>query len=596
MSVVPRLAVLAALPILWGGPALANNVLTQTATTVFSRCDGFGMPSSGGDGMTGYAMIWGVFNPPGYGTTDKTTAAKGAEGVAACEAALADAEHLKAQYWMRRVNLLKALALHELERDDSKAALAALDRASAAVVAPDDPFYARSLGLGLDAVRAYALRKDGQTEKGAALARQVAERRPFSKLAALSGLTALGADASGPTGRELAIAVGRLHPQFIQVLFASAFYEGRWGDAVSLYDQQATPLKRYFDRRLGRDVDTVDRVAAETFWINCSAALAYAYAALGREAESRAALQKARDRLAAATADAPDKAAAVAPPPAAGETSNASRAAKEAEKQAAARLAQNAQIKATGEKSIQYWSRAVERRASLAKADAASILPLLAIEPLPRGSVGLDMLGLLESKVTGATAEAQATRAALAEIRKNLALAPDPEPSVSYLFSSLPDAETPRRLTPYRPKSTSMWSGNDDGFAVAAMADPESMGIEAKEVISVTFRGVASPAAIVEEMAMLRAADLALEKEAYGFVILGRQDVRHTLTQTGMYSGGRTDPQGYSTRLDITLVDAASLSDRYRDAAWRVIEARKVRDSLGPVYDRPDSPPDRKQN
>ena len=540
-------AVVSGAVLVWmAGPASANNVWTQTAQTAFSECDGFGMPSSGGDGMTGYAMIWGLFNPPGYGTTAKSASSGGGSGVAACDAALAD-DHLLPAYWMRKVNLLKARALHHLESGETDAALSDLDLALAAVQDSDDVFYQRSLGVGLDIVRGMAVSSKGDPVKGEALARQAWARRPWTRLTGYSAVTVFGSDMEKPENLPVMQGLARLQPTLLNEVFISAYDAGRWSEVVALYPQMPTPKRqRTFAGGYGTfTMDYVARVEDEIFWASHAGADAFALAALGRAAEAKTAYDR--------------------------------------------KIAENQRITTVGGANLDKWTKLVERRIAADQAPVADLLAGLATDPLPRGAMGLSVVGAIAARLPAGDA---AGHAVLEAARAKLAEPPRPTAprTPSELFKSLPDAETVKRLTRYQPKNNNFWTGNGDGFTVAPMKSPETWGITDPDVVAVNFRGVASPASVVEEMALLKAAELARSKGLKGFIILSRRDIEHTISATQYGMVLRTDPAGYETELDLVLVDPAALPEKYRGVPWRVVDADAVWNDLSPIYVRADDP------
>lgn len=102
--------------------------------------------------------------------------------------------------------------------------------------------------------------------------------------------------------------------------------------------------------------------------------------------------------------------------------------------------------------------------------------------------------------------------------------------------------------------------------------------------MTVQFTGEKSSSGVVEEMTLLRAADLARERGKSGFVILSRRDYERTTNTTYYGATLRSDPNGYSTYLEIELVDAGNPPEKYRAVLWRVIPASKVISELGPLY------------
>lgn len=185
----------------------ASGAAAQTEQA-FAACDGFGRPSGAGDGMMTSAATWSALFDSTTGNTDNTrTMTFDRLGASACDAALAS-PHLEPKYWLRRVNLLRSKAMHLVAAGDNVAALAVLDEATAAAREPEDIFYRRSEGLGIEMVRAYIFARIGRRGEADALAMRLWEQRPFSRGVTLNALMVLS---GGPRQAERDRLVLRLH-------------------------------------------------------------------------------------------------------------------------------------------------------------------------------------------------------------------------------------------------------------------------------------------------------------------------------------------------------------------------------------------------
>jgi hypothetical protein len=112
-----------------------------------------------------------------------------------------------------------------------------------------------------------------------------------------------------------------------------------------------------------------------------------------------------------------------------------------------------------------------------------------------------------------------------------------------------------------------------NGFKDRAMKDGRGT--------TISFTGDASSATAVEEMTLLRAADLALAAGKPGFVVLDKRDFSMSaqITMNGSAIGS-PQPAGFKSELDVALVDASGPDDRF-------IAAADVVAALAPVYKRP---------
>jgi len=89
---------------------------------------------------------------------------------------------------------------------------------------------------------------------------------------------------------------------------------------------------------------------------------------------------------------------------------------------------------------------------------------------------------------------------------------------------------------------------------------------------------------MVEEVALLHAAEEARKAGKKGFIIVGRDDVQITVSLTSYGTTLRTDPGGFETELRVLFVDPAALPETYKDAPWRVLDADTIYTALAPIY------------
>lgn len=89
---------------------------------------------------------------------------------------------------------------------------------------------------------------------------------------------------------------------------------------------------------------------------------------------------------------------------------------------------------------------------------------------------------------------------------------------------------------------------------------------------------------MIEEMALLRAADLARQSGKKGLIIVDRHDTAFTISTESYGTVVRTDPNGFETDLDVLFVDPNALPAKYQDQGWRVIDVDEAYNSLAPVY------------
>jgi tetratricopeptide (TPR) repeat protein len=564
-----RVCALAALASVWTAPVLADASSAQ-----YRGCDGYGAASAEGDGMTEHATVLLVFNPPGYGNTARSTTDPGVAGVADCDAALAD---LPQRHWMRKASLLRARAMHHLDVGDATAAIADLDQADAAVREPDNALYARSLGLGMSLVRAYALRMAGDQAKADETALAAAAKRPYNRQTPLSALIAMGPQATDQDIDAASRTIARLVPTSIDELFVTALNKGRFQDAIDLYAQLAPPTEIgaiNVSSERQRERDLRDFSTAESFRTAHSGAYAYALAAMGRATEARAALQAARDRLAAETQ----------PPPPPDKSLSKSKQIDISDWNGEIEKAHTKAL-ATGTTYLNSWAALVELRISIAEGKAEETFKQMLAKPTGRSWVTIDLLDAIWNSLPKKTRPAVPFSQT---VRDQIAKSQPPKRTLDFVhfFKSLPEAETPSRVPAYEKASRGLFGNSGpagsmtyDGWRVG---DPDSDG-----AITVSFRSDDSTGSVVEEMALLRAAELAREQGKKGLIVVHRQDIEFTVTATMYGTPLRTDPNGFQTDLTVVLVDPAALPPKYQAAAWRVIDADDVYGKLAPIYIKP---------
>lgn len=548
-------------------PGLAH---ADASSEQYRGCDGYGAASSEGDGMTKRASFLFIFNPPGYGNTDTSQTSAEQTGVEDCDAALSD---LPEQHWMRKVSLLRARALHHLEALDSVSAIGDLDLAAAAVKDPADPYFARSLGLGIDLVRALALRIAGDQAKAEALALQAVAARPYNKQVGLCALIAIGPHATPAVLETVRHAIGRLVPVEVTNEFVDASESGDFAQVIALHPQLATPDEPLESLNMSgsefAEYNWRNFENARKFWAWSDGVYAYALAATGRADEARAAIEAGRARLAGDTA----------PPPALSPAD-----AKDNEKISL----HNGDVEirersvAEGKKTLDTWAGMVDLRVMVSQGRIKDAMTAMRSQTLVRSWASIDlvqaMAAALPPQERPATLPGQNLKNELEQARTKRLMT-----HARDLFQHLPPPETKSRIpsyeeavVPFFAMSGSKAERDAEGYRIAG---PDDQG-----VMTVSFRGVWAGEATVEELALLAAADAARKAGKKGIVVLKNQDVRYTLGTTYYGTPVRTDPEGFQTELHVVFVDPAALPQQYAGAAWRVIDADQAYASLAPFY------------
>lgn len=536
-----------------GSPALArqNN---------WMACDGYGAASGGGDGMSEYATVLLIFNPPGYGTTARSGTAQGVAAVAGCEAALSQ---LAEKHWRRRVNLLQARALHRVEGGDARGALQDLDLADAAG-AQGDRLFDRSQRVGLMLSRAFVLSRLERGDEAASLLDAAGQARPYERGVSTAAASLAGFAGETPAFLEAQERLARLEPRYRAQIAFRLFDEGRFADLIALHPYLTAPQTYPKLGELPVEAalrELKDRETSAQFHAMTGAMRAYALTTLGRYDEADQAMAVARADL---------RAGGLAPP-----APNLRGAALE---QYTRLLAASQRRIAEGEKSIDEMAEAIARRRLVAEGRSEDVIETLDQNPLIADGTGADtLLAIAETLPPEQAAEAQAVaaglRARLAEARK-----PKTDLDLTVLFDTLPSAETPGRMARWREAKRPFLAMRGSMADSSAEGYRDNVGPDG--LVTVRFRGGTTPQAQVEEMALLRAAELARQGGHKGFVMIDRRDTSWSISTTQYGVPLRSDPAGFETEIDVRFVDPAG----GEAPAALVFDADQVYADLAAVY------------
>lgn len=509
----------------------------------FAACDGLEQPGRQDDGMRGAASVIPYTVP----------IAKAYDTISACTRALASPRLLPAQK-LRQANLLRARAAASLQLSDPAAALRDLDAAGTATAAQaKEPFFARSMGVSFSLLRAIAQGQSGDLSGAASLAQTAAALRPYSlqvqQVAASIGQLArpIGARTPSPW-----VAISRLDPA---AATTAVVQEAELGDFPAVVVLQANAAPAWPSERLTPTALVVHDPAASQF---LSAMLvrvdvAYARAATGDPAGARRDLAEVRARLAALR------------PEVANGTPNP--------------LATT--INAALDGFLAAHAREIEARIAVDENRPSDALAALIAAPLPHDAAAVDLLRALKTAVPA----------------KDAALVPDPasfEPDRAdsrrkILAAIAPAAliapETPRAVIDYksaRPDILGAMVGGafTMGFSLLGgvkRTDGFHSTPNPDGTIKVEFVGNTPSAPLVQEMTLLRAAEIAREAKKPAFVIVARQDyTRHlNTTQRGVLIGSVAT--GFKTEMTIRCIDTG-------EQLARALDATTVIDALGPLY------------
>jgi len=139
------------------------------------------------------------------------------------------------------------------------------------------------------------------------------------------------------------------------------------------------------------------------------------------------------------------------------------------------------------------------------------------------------------------------------------------------LAAYLPEAEAPGRVPRYG--SINLWD-TEDGYV--------ARNFKGASYLTVRMFGHRASGAIVEEMALLRAAELALKDKQPSVLVVERFDFRQSDAHTLYGMVLNTQPNGYRSDIGVLFRNPADAASA--DYRWRLLDAQKIIDTLGPIY------------
>lgn len=483
-------------------------------------------------------------------------AAKGKAGVDACTEALAGPE--LERFWARKVSLLRWRAIHAIEAGDTDSALTDL-RATSAVAAANgaEAEYARSLGLSIKLLEAALLAKKGDQAGANRLAVEVADARPYSTNLVGFAAAILAADPGHDAAED------RVLTRFVALEpgARSLRAESReWGaspeaaadDWLFLLESGASSLPRpdtgmmpeYMRRLVERTEAGLPKTRDPYYLVRAAVATARA----NRLETAKKLIGEIDTRLAASASLATTGDAAQLTP-------------EQRAQRIDALLLRNAARYVTLAKGwvLLHEGKPTEARALLTAQTSIPVIPATfeLIQRLKTAEPGVNLSGFDPAALEGERASQRIQRAARLDLEKYAKALPtlDQTPANAYK------------------------RGTAAGYSDRARED-KAPG----RTVLFTWNGSATPAS-VEEMAILRAAHVALEAGAKGFVIIDREDYKRFLVTTtyGVQTGDPT-PAGFQTRLDIEYADPAAPPPAFAAQGERIFDATKVWTDLSGHY------------
>lgn len=520
----------------------------------FETCDGRIDPGKQDDGMRGLA------GTQRFRSSDTT-----AGDVDACTRALASPRLLPTQS-LRRAHLLRARAAAYLSAGNAAVALADIDAAEAAT-APlaADRFYQRSMGVSLTLLRALAHVQAGDTAAALPLARSAIAARPYSVQIQQVGTEILhAARTPGSNTPSPWLPLTRLDPDLAATALIKEAEIGNYPGVLAL---ATTTTPKWPAAPVGPMAFVVRSPEASALMsaMLMSLHVAYARAATGDATGAKNGLAQVRAKVAAALrpADAPAAASDKTPPLA-------------ALPPMASSLIENLN------KYIDARARQIDARVAVTEKRPMDALTALVAAPMPRDAATVELLRALK---TALPAKEAALVPDLTQFEADFARGRRPQAG-TLAAAILIAPETPRAVLDYgraRPKILGALIGDIGTGLLGGLLGGTSRagGFRSTDnpdgTIRVEFIGNTPSAALVQEMTLLRAAEVTRAAGKPAFVITGRTDYARRLARMQYGSEISSTPTGFKTELTIRCVDAAAEENRALDAVT-------VIDTLGPLY------------
>ena len=509
----------------------------------FAGCDGLKKPKRSDDGMRGEATISGWR----FGTTTNPQ-----KTIDSCDRAFESGKLLPEQT-LRRAHMMRARAAARLELGDAAGALADLDAAQAAGKEyAGDYFYERSMGVSMDLLRAIALNDTGKRDEALLLAEAAAAKRPYA-LEVQRTASMLRA-ANGETASDSAIwaELAKIDPATRSVassLVATA------QDLAAVAAAAGEPVITLPEAPSMQQIALTggNATALISAWIGPvgdSMRTAYALASTGENEAARAWVEETRKALTPGNEEQRKKAGPLGA--------------------ALADMARSSVFEPT--------ERLVEARIAVSEGRLADAAGMLEGKTFRSSPVTDDLWSAYSAAAQGVEGAPSLPELGARPERKAPSLA-------SMAENLLMRPESERKLIDYqksRPNILGALVGGALSLGTSLLGGvPRTAGFKETEnadgSIMVEYTGNTTSGAVVQEMTLLRAAEVAQAAGKTHFHIGNRKDYQRYLTQM-MYGVEQSRTlTGYKTELTVTLLDGA-------DVRPDALDAVAVIDALGPVY------------
>ena len=514
-------------------------------TEDFAACDGLKKPKRSDDGMRGVATISG-FNPFSsmFGKPDRKSASK----VAACDIALAHKKLLPTQT-LRRAHLLRARAAARIDLGQFDSALADITQAKALVAEQNgDPFFVRSMGVSLDLMSALANAGLGDMEEAARAAQLASAKRPYA-LQVQTVAWRLNRLADRPGGDWLM----KLEPQAVPQVLLAEYKAGNFAAVRELAEGDSITLQSPAVGS-GGPVFAAPKLD-ERFLGAIAATLAAAYsdAALGAHDSARERVATVRSHLGMDL-----------------EEEGADGVMGKATRLIADRIA------------IPLIAL-TEARLALAEHGPKAALDIVSGVRLPMGAATTDLFDAMREEAHGVDGLAIPDMGPEPVRREATGLASGQMGDLAEMLLIAPEAGG--KLIDYkksRPNILGALIGGALSMGTSLLGGIDRLsGFRSEQqgdgTLKVEYVGNTTSGPVVQEMTLLRAAELAQEAGSPRFAIVDRRDYQRYIARTQYGVEQSRTLSGYKTELIVRLLDDT-------EPAPTAFETVAVIDDLGPLY------------
>ncbi len=513
----------------------------------FTTCDGFSAPTKKTDGMTEGTWMFGLATA----TVDLRPADMrlSERGIEACDRALAD-PLLQPGQWLRRANLQQAKALHAIQSGKPEVALEATAQSDETGKA--DPFFAVSLGLGNQAIRALALGQLGRKDEAMAALGKVSAARPWSaSIQRLTTLIQFRIDEDAAQDSFVRNIV--LSPENANLLYWDAIMRADYAAAIG-YAPAITwdlPKKRggwVMDNEVRQRLESIKERAEVT------GALAFALTLEGRTQEAALVVQEANDDLAEAMALPPQRPGGKPP-----------------KKRDLQDWETRQPYAEAGKLKLELWQQAATFVQGLPSRPPELAFDAFTKSPISELPIFVSVLKGLNLPQPQQAAERDA---AVTQFLNKLAA----EKREALRISNRQLAQLlPRRLTA---KMMPVMKPAGDGYFLSDTGLSRAQE-DKSDIWTVRFVHKTAPIHVVEELAVYGAAMTAQREGKDSIVILSRRSAELTTNIVGMYGGTSSSfASGYEAQLRVRLVNSASLPPELTGMEYRVLSAKQIIDDM----------------